>query len=375
MRSVILEAPRDRPPGLGPRARARARARRPGRLFEALGSTCRRPARSSPRARSSCRSSSAPDHAARGILPARRPPASRRSPPSGRARRFRRRGCAGTRAGAARRRRRSPSPRARPALSRAGARRRRCCSSAWRRSALFVGIAMLAPRLVRPLAAHRRLARRARRRRRGRLARANAVRNPGRTASTAAALMIGLTLVTLVAVLGPGMRASMQDAVRDQVHADYVVDGDQEAPFRSTEGDELEKVSGVQAASHVRSEKAHVQGKDGDVTGIDPATIARFYHYEWAKGSPRSRCGSSGRRRIVSDDFADEHHLSVGDKVSVTTPSGAKRASRSGASTSRPTSTRCWRRSASARRRSTPPSRRRRTTTRSSPPTRARSPR
>ena len=36
----------------------------------------------------------------------------------------------------------------------------------------------------------------------GELAGANATRNPGRTASTAAALMIGLTLVTLVAVLG-----------------------------------------------------------------------------------------------------------------------------------------------------------------------------
>src|SRR3712207_7665452 len=40
-----------------------------------------------------------------------------------------------------------------------------------------------------------------------RSANANSVRHPGRTASTAAALMIGLTLVTVVAVLGAGMRS------------------------------------------------------------------------------------------------------------------------------------------------------------------------
>ena len=76
---------------------------------------------------------------------------------------------------------------------------------------LFVGIAMLAPQLVKPLAAvvglpAARLGGSA-----GRLARENAVRNPGRTASTAAALMIGLALVTVVATLGAGLRGSTED--------------------------------------------------------------------------------------------------------------------------------------------------------------------
>ena len=44
----------------------------------------------------------------------------------------------------------------------------------------------------------------------------------GRTASTAAALMIGLTLVTVVAVLGAGISAGTKSAITDQVHADYV---------------------------------------------------------------------------------------------------------------------------------------------------------
>ena len=75
---------------------------------------------------------------------------------------------------------------------------------------LFAGIAMLAPRLVEPLA--RLVGWPARRAGgvAGELAGANAVRNPGRTASTAAALMIGITLVT-------SWRCSVPASARHQV--------------------------------------------------------------------------------------------------------------------------------------------------------------
>src|SRR5439155_15367998 len=57
----------------------------------------------------------------------------------------------------------------------------------------------------------------------GQLANRNALRNPARTASTAAALMIGLALVTFVAVLAHGLVASDKSAVAKQVAAEYVV--------------------------------------------------------------------------------------------------------------------------------------------------------
>ena len=46
---------------------------------------------------------------------------------------------------------------------------------------------------------------------------------PGRTAATAAALMVGLALVTFVTVMGKGLQASERDAVVRQIDADYVV--------------------------------------------------------------------------------------------------------------------------------------------------------
>ena len=89
--------------------------------------------------------------------------------------------------------------------------------------ALFVGVAMVASRVVRPLAyvlgtPGAKLGGTA-----GKLARQNAVRNPKRTASTAAAVMIGLALITFVAVIGQGLRTSFTGAVDELFIADYAV--------------------------------------------------------------------------------------------------------------------------------------------------------
>ena len=81
---------------------------------------------------------------------------------------------------------------------------------------LFVGVAMISSRLVRPLAARRRLPARIGGAA-GPLARGNSSRNLGRTAATAAALMIGIALVTFVATLANGMKASNRGAIEEQV--------------------------------------------------------------------------------------------------------------------------------------------------------------
>ena len=88
---------------------------------------------------------------------------------------------------------------------------------------LFVGVAMIASRVVRPLAyvlgaPGARFGGTA-----GNLARQNAVRNPTRTASTAAAVMIGLALITFVAVIGQGFKTSFTGAVNELFVGDYSV--------------------------------------------------------------------------------------------------------------------------------------------------------
>ena len=178
---------------------------------------------------------------------------------------------------------------------------------------LFLGMALLAPRLVTPLA--RLVGWPARRAGgvAGELAGANAVRNPGRTASTAAALMIGLTLVTLVAVLASSLSTPARSALKKDVHAAYVIDGKDGMPFRAAEGDQLERIAGVTSASHVRSDTVIVDGKERPITGIDPATIAHFYQFRWSKGSEQSlgQLGTDGA--IVTKDYAKAQHLTIGE--------------------------------------------------------------
>jgi putative ABC transport system permease protein len=187
---------------------------------------------------------------------------------------------------------------------------------------LFLGVALLAPRLVAPLA--RLVGWPARRAGgvAGELAGANAVRNPGRTASTAAALMVGLTLVTVVAVLGAGLRDSQTGAVKEQLRADHVVDGKQQEPFAAEEGEALARMPGVNAAAQVRSETVLVGDDELEVTGIDPATIGRFYRFDWVAGSEQAlgRLGADGA--VVTKSYADKEHVKLSDRLVITTAAG-----------------------------------------------------
>src|SRR5439155_18334205 len=88
---------------------------------------------------------------------------------------------------------------------------------------LFAAAALNAARLVRPLAAAVGLPARRIGGAPGQLAAENSTRNPARTARTAAALMIGLGLVTLVATLGAALRNSDRASLERQVSAGYVI--------------------------------------------------------------------------------------------------------------------------------------------------------
>ena len=191
--------------------------------------------------------------------------------------------------------------------------------------ALFIGVALVAPRLVKPLARvvgwpGRRTGGVA-----GELASANAVRNPSRTASTAAALMIGLTLVTVVAVLGAGLRSSVEGAVTDQVEAPYILDSGDNLSFGAAEGNKIAKVDGVKSVSHVRTDTALVQGEESDVTGIDPASIDQFYKFDWVKGDDATVPQLGVDDAVIAKSYADDNKIGVGGKLKVQSASGDER--------------------------------------------------
>jgi putative ABC transport system permease protein len=190
---------------------------------------------------------------------------------------------------------------------------------------LFVGIALMSPRLVRPLAGvvgwpAGRIGGAA-----GRLAQGNSTRNPGRTAATAAALMIGIALVTFVAVLAQGMKDSNRGAIERQVIADYVVTSQNGfEPFVAAAGDAARNADEAELVTDVRSDLGNVAGAGKYVTGIEPATITRAYRFDWKDGSD-AILGSLGRNgAIIDKDFADEKNLRVGSTFGLLAPTGKR---------------------------------------------------
>jgi putative ABC transport system permease protein len=188
---------------------------------------------------------------------------------------------------------------------------------------LFIGVAMISSRLVRPLAAIVGLPARAIGGAAGKLARGNSVRNPGRTASTAAALMIGIALVTFVAVLANGMKASNREAIEDQVAADYIVTAqDGFTPFVAAAGEAVAGSPDAEVVANVRSDLGKVDDASTYVTGIDPQTILQTYNFDWKEGDDSVVENLTNDQAIVDAKFAEDHDIAVGDTISVLTPSG-----------------------------------------------------
>jgi putative ABC transport system permease protein len=188
---------------------------------------------------------------------------------------------------------------------------------------LFTGVAMISSQLVRPLAyvvgwPARKLGGSA-----GKLASGNSARNPGRTAATAAALMIGIALVTFVAVLANGMKASNREAIEEQVSADYVITAqDGFTPFVAAAGDAARDSDDAEVVSNVRSDLGKVGDASTYVTGIDPMTILETYTFDWKEGDDNLVRNLGPNDAIVDAKFAEDHDIAVGGTITILTPSG-----------------------------------------------------
>jgi putative ABC transport system permease protein len=190
---------------------------------------------------------------------------------------------------------------------------------------LFVGVALFSSRVVRPLASivgrpAERLSRVA-----GRLARENAMRNPGRTAATAAALMIGIALVTFVAIIGQGLRTSFSQSWDKQLSTDYVVTAkDGWTPIPNRTAGALAGTPGVGAVTTVHEDQARVFGEIGTVSGVDPRTVESALRFHWKAGSSADLQALAGNGAIVTEKFAEDHDLSRGEHFRMTSASGKR---------------------------------------------------
>ena len=159
----------------------------------------------------------------------------------------------------------------------------------------------------------------------GDLARGNAKRNPNRTAQTAAALMIGLALVTLVAVLGAGIRATFNEAVDSLARGEFYAITAQNnfSPIPIAASRAAESADGVQSVSSVRAGEALIFGDNEFLTGATP-NLGDVITLDWVEGSQAVFAELDEDGAFVDEGFAEEHELSVGSPVEVLTPTGAQ---------------------------------------------------
>jgi putative ABC transport system permease protein len=183
---------------------------------------------------------------------------------------------------------------------------------------VVLGVTALAPLVVRPLAAAIGAPLRGRGLP-GDLAQQNARRNPGRTASTAMALVIGLTLVAAVAVFASSLKASFSDVLSSSTKADlYVLTPSPSAlGFSHDVIGAVEGVDGVDVVSSSGYGTAQFGGKGGDFTSIDPATSDAAFDLGMVEGRASDLTDDG---ILVFDDFARKHGLKVGDAVPATFP-------------------------------------------------------
>lgn len=181
---------------------------------------------------------------------------------------------------------------------------------------VFLAVAALSPLAVapyaravgRPIAASRGVP--------GELAQENTIRNPKRTSTTAAALMIGVGLVSAITIFAASANASIAETIDEAFVGDLVIDSGSFgfgglSPELAAELNELPE---VEAASGVRLGFAEVDGESTALFGIDPATMGDIVDVGVLEGSVESLDEND---LAVHDEYAAEQGWSVGDTVPV----------------------------------------------------------
>ncbi|MCS0600196.1 ABC transporter permease [Streptomyces sp. LP11] len=144
----------------------------------------------------------------------------------------------------------------------------------------------------------------------GKLARQNSVRNPRRTAATASALMIGLTLITGMTVVAGSLQTSIDKMASAAIRADYVVSMANRGPLSPEVAKKIAADDDVTLSSPLRNAESRIDGKSDYLTGVDGAAIGKLTDLKMAKGS----FTVGGSRVVVDEDRAKEYGWQPGSE-------------------------------------------------------------
>jgi putative ABC transport system permease protein len=167
----------------------------------------------------------------------------------------------------------------------------------------------------------------------GRLARENAIRQPGRTLVTALALTVGLGLVAFISVLAAGTKATIDQAVSRSFAGNLIVQNTSagQGGIPGALAPALRAIHGVGEVTAISFTKGRVRALDqrgtpvidenSPLTAIEPQSFGDMYKVEWEHGSAATLASLGEDGTVVSKKFASAHHLQVAQRLLVATAS------------------------------------------------------
>jgi putative ABC transport system permease protein len=157
----------------------------------------------------------------------------------------------------------------------------------------------------------------------GKLARDNVARAPRRTSSSAAALMIGVALVSAAAVFASSLRNTLVATLDDVVQSDYIIQGAQDGTtFPSAVTDTLSALPEIQAAMPVQLAFGQIEGDVRTFAAIDPIAATQMINVDLRDGEIENLVDNA---IAIHTQSADDLDLEVGDSLTATFSNGVMR--------------------------------------------------
>ncbi|MEU9079988.1 ABC transporter permease [Kitasatospora sp. NPDC004745] len=181
----------------------------------------------------------------------------------------------------------------------------------------LIGVFVLLPLLSRPIIALIGPALRKLAGTPGKLAQQNSVRNPRRTAATAAALTIGLTLVSGLTVIGASVTGVIDRSITNSMKADYLVGAANGMPLSDQVPAEIAKAPGVTASSPLTEVYWQLNGTTKAISGVNADSFDQLASVKLTSGST----GALGKGQLLVDqDVATKFNVTTGSTLTVTYP-------------------------------------------------------
>jgi putative ABC transport system permease protein len=152
----------------------------------------------------------------------------------------------------------------------------------------------------------------------GQLARSNAMRNPKRTAATAAALMVGVAVISVMSVIASSMKSTVSAVVDSNMRADFVVSagGQPGSPIglSPTLQQKLSTLPQIASSTGVRAGTVRIDGSTNIVLATDPRHVSDLFDIDLKQGDVASMTATG---IAISQQKADAKHLAIGQPLKV----------------------------------------------------------